>query len=481
MSKITSKKKSAEQSGVGSIVENLERKNIAFEALFRLIERLGTTFDANQIVRLFLMTLMGQLRLKKTALYLVNQRKKRLEMYHSLGVKQQASMPPVDSDTVFRRWIKELDGPSHLDDFPKTSAGAVDEKEAAFAYLIGEGFSYVHALKDQDELLGVLFFSGKVTGDGFTEFDKELLQTLAKVATVTIKNALLYHATLQSKRDIEKFSTVKKEFINHTSHELRTPLTVLRSTLWSIESDDVSDGVMIDMAKDAVLRLQSKIEYLLSLNDIELNKTVFNMGLVEISSLLEDCLREVIPELEEKQIKVTVDDQARFRTIMADAPKIKIVLRSIIDNAVNFVDRGGNITITTAVSNEEPDEKGAVEIGKVPVTLGENLCSILAPEDDDERNQLESEYEAIGIRRMSDSSYLVVRIVDDGIGIPADEIMTLTEPFTVASNSTMRDVKGLGIGLSVSHKIITGHGGRLFCRSTEGEGAEFSIWLPLYE
>lgn len=474
------KKKSTEQSSVDRIAESLERKNITLEALFRFIERLGTTLDANQIVRVFLMTLMGQLRLKKVALYLVNRRKKRMEMYHSLGIKRDASLSPIECDSIFRRWIRELDAPAHIDDFYKTSDVSNDDHETAYAHFIKDGFLYVHPLKDQDELLGALFFSNNVTGGGFTEFDRDILQALAKVATISIKNAFLYHATLQSKQDIERFSKVKKEFINHTSHELRTPLTVLRSTLWSIESENACDGVLIDMARDAVLRLQSKFEYLLALNEIELNKTVFNMGPVEISSLLEDCLREVIAELEEKQITVSVDDQAKFRTIMADTPKIKIVLRCIIDNAINFVERGGAISITSFVSNETPDEKGAIEIGNPQQTLGGYLYDASVSDDEDELNQFDPAYDDPGFKKMSGSSYLVLRIKDDGIGIPADEIMTLSQPFTLASNSTMRDVKGMGIGLSVSQKIITGHGGRLFCRSAEGQGAEFSIWLPLF-
>ena len=73
--------------------------------------------------------------------------------------------------------------------------------------------------------------------------------------------------------------------------------------------------------------------------------------------------------------------------------------------------------------------------------------------------------------------FLVVRVRDDGIGIPRDEITAIAEPFRRASNSPLANVKGLGIGLSVALKIIAGHGGRLFCRSVEGEGTEFSIWL----
>jgi signal transduction histidine kinase len=49
----------------------------------------------------------------------------------------------------------------------------------------------------------------------------------------------------------------------------------------------------------------------------------------------------------------------------------------------------------------------------------------------------------------------------------------------MASNSSNRNVKGLGIGLAVSHKVIAGHGGAIYCKSNLGEGAQFSVWIPL--
>lgn len=80
-------------------------------------------------------------------------------------------------------------------------------------------------------------------------------------------------------------------------------------------------------------------------------------------------------------------------------------------------------------------------------------------------------------RPSSRGSFFIVRVRDDGIGIPSEEIKLIAEPFHRASNSPLKNVKGLGIGLSVASKIIAGHGGRFFCKSEEHRGSEFSIWL----
>jgi signal transduction histidine kinase len=443
------------------IEDRLERQRLTFEAIFRLVEKLGTIFDVSKIASLFLLTLMGQLKVRRASLYLVMPEMMRLEPYRSLGVADGAALAGVPLESDFARWLSDADGPVLLEEF------AVEEKWAApgeeqewVRSLVGMGFSHAIALADQGNPLGALFCSSAVTGESFSEFDEEFLKMIARVASITIKNAFLYQAVVASKLELEQFSEVKREFITHTSHELRTPITVLKSALWSLEPDQVDESVLVDMAKDAIARLEGRVEYLLSLNDIELNETDFRLEPYEISSIIEDVLREILPELEEKQVRVDIDDQARFRKVLIDPGKIAIVMRNILDNAVNFVGRGGHIRIAIRVSEHPPGGEEGVEIGDWhPGGAGSHAGS--------------------RVRTIRGASYLVVSVKDDGIGIPASEIATLAQPFTMASNSSNRNVKGLGIGLSVSQKVVAGHGGMIFCRSELGQGAQFSIWLPL--
>ena len=465
----------------GRVEECLERRNMTFDAIFRLLEKIGTTMEVKKIVQLFLMTLMGQLGLKRTACYLVHPERKLLRGFYSLGLAEKDSLASFDMDGAFVGWLESLDAPEHIDNYFTRSREYAKGEENSVATLVDRGFAYAYPLKDQDGMGGAIFYSAKITGEGFDPFENELLKMLAGVATITIRNAWLYQVTLLSKLELEKFAEVKKEFINHTSHELRTPLTVLKSALWSIEPGEVDDNIMVDMAKDALLSLQNVVDYLLSLNEIELNKTDLRMMPTDVSGVIEDCLREMLPELEEKAVKVSVDDRVRFKKVMIDPSKLKIVLRNMLDNALDSVGEGGNIVVETVLSDEEPGAEEGVEIGDWYRSFEERFGGGLFIDADTDSPLFGPKDDRPSFRRSMEEDYLVIRVRDDGIGIPHDEIESLAEPFRRATNSTLKNVKGLGIGLSVSQKIVSGHGGKIFCRSVEGKGAQFSIWIPMTE
>jgi signal transduction histidine kinase len=456
----------------------LERQRLTFEAIFRLVEKLGTTFDVSKIASLFLMTLMGQLKVRRASLYFVVPEKKILEPYRSLGVANGGALASVPIEAALAQWLVDAAGPVTLDEFCVGPGCAVDEEEEMIRRFAGAGFSHAIALSEQGDLLGALFYSSAVTGEPFSDFDDEIIKMLARVASITIKNAFLYQAAIASKHELEQFSEVKREFITHTSHELRTPLTVVKSALWSLEPDEVDEEVLVDMAKDALTRLEGKVEYLLSLNDIELNRTEFRFEQSEVSSILEGVLREILPELEEKRVHVDVDDQARFRKLLIDTGKIKIVVRSILDNAIGSVGCGGNIAITLRVSEAPPGSGEGVAIGDWR-SNGAGPDAVFSASVSDGRDDGIGPGTRRRQRGIGGPLYVVISVKDDGIGIPASEIATLAEPFTMASNSQNRNVKGLGIGLSVSQKIVSGHGGAIFCKSDLGQGAQFSVWLPL--
>jgi len=75
--------------------------------------------------------------------------------------------------------------------------------------------------------------------------------------------------------------------------------------------------------------------------------------------------------------------------------------------------------------------------------------------------------------------YWVLKITDTGIGIPQDELDRISEPFRQASNSPDQGIKGKGLGLSVAEKLLAECGGRLYCRSIEGSGTTFTVFIPL--
>lgn len=457
MTDVDHKDRTEKTSGSNEIVQSLERRDIAFEALFRLFEKIGTTFDLETIIKLLLMTIVGQLGLRRVAFFLRKESSSRLELYHSIGMGRDAKFPVFSLESSFMRWMDNMDGVVMIDDFYKLQGTGQEEDQAIGEALVKGGFSYACDLKEGDKLFGIMAFSHKVSGQGFSEFDRELLVMMARVAAITIRNASLYQSVLRSRNELANFSRMKKEFINHTSHELRTPLTVLRSSLWSIEIEE-DEAVLMEMSRDSVLRLEEKVENILSLNEMDINGAFIEPLVVEISGLLISACREIAEALEEREISLDINNELGERYISVDPSRIKIVIRSLLENAVSSIDCKGSIYIKLSERNSSPDNNDGVEI-----------------------SAWESEEEApsgTGIEEVSSDSWIVIRIIDDGRGIPADEISTIGQPFQRASNSAIGDVKGLGVGLSIAQKIVASHGGHIFCRSIENEEAEFSIWLP---
>jgi signal transduction histidine kinase len=75
-------------------------------------------------------------------------------------------------------------------------------------------------------------------------------------------------------------------------------------------------------------------------------------------------------------------------------------------------------------------------------------------------------------------SHVVIRIADEGIGIPGDEIALIAEPFRQASNCPNRGIKGKGLGLAIARRSAELNGGFICCKSTLGSGTTMSLFLP---
>ncbi|MGD1047404.1 MAG: HAMP domain-containing sensor histidine kinase [Candidatus Krumholzibacteriaceae bacterium] len=456
-------------------LREIERRNCA--ALVRLIDRLGMTLDVNEIARLFLSCVSEELKVKRAVLYLAASDRMRLELFASIGLAEGAAPGCIPRDSGFMRWLSESGGAEHIDEFFSEGGDAAGDEEEMIRPFVTAGFAHAFAMTHRDDCVGVIFYGGAIAGGGFGQYDEELLGMLARVFLASAEKSCICNAAVASRTAHERFSDERREFILHASNEVRTPLGVLKSTLWSLEPDQVDEQILVDMARDALARLEAKVEYLLSVGDIELAGTESRLESTEVSSIVEDVLREALPELEEKQVHVDVDDRTGYRKALIDPGKIAIAIRSIIESALRFVDRGGNIAITIRVSDVPPASEDGLEIAGS--TLGGDGPSSMpfpgacATGDGGGSSATKRLHGAEGV------SYIVISVKNDGIGISAAEVSSLADPFAMAAGSTDPGIRELGIGLSVSRRIVAGHGGSIYCKSDLGQGAQFSIWLPL--
>jgi len=342
--------------------ESLERKVFLFEALLRLVEKLGTTFDIDRIMKLFLMTLAGQLGLRKIAVYLASPVDSTFRFSHELGAGSASLPEAICGVSPFVRWLERENGVVFID---KYFASLQDSSESDFLFLSGvsdKGFSHACPVENSGDRLGILFFSGKANGRAFTDFDTEFLEMIVRVAAITIRNASIYQKAARYMKRAEEFARVRREFILGNSEELRTPLSVMKSSLWSMDTGDAGAGILVDMAKDAVTRMESKLDQLLSLCDVDMNETPLALEKMDAASLVEETMKAFIPELEEKGIMVRINDRSAGTEIFMDPSKIKIVLGNIVENSIRAVDRGGRIEMDIFLSGTGPGSQDGIEL-----------------------------------------------------------------------------------------------------------------------
>jgi len=141
------------------------------------------------------------------------------------------------------------------------------------------------------------------------------------------------------------------------------------------------------------------------------------------NSVIAEVLRTQQPVIEESGTVVETDLADDLPVIQADRGKLMQVLLNLVRNAMQAMDGGGRLRLRTAWT---PDRNA-----------------------------------------------LVMEVADDGPGIPADRLEEIFNPFFT------NKVDGTGLGLAVSRKIVTDHGGELTAESQEGEGATFTVRLPL--
>jgi PAS domain S-box-containing protein len=244
-------------------------------------------------------------------------------------------------------------------------------------------------------------------------------------------------AQVRARQDIERLLAVaeaanraKGDFLAVMSHELRTPLNAIGGYAELMEMG--IRGPVTSEQRDDLRRIQTSQRHLLGLINEVLNYAKLETGTVHYD-LDEVRVREpltaaeslVAPQARAKGLTLAVGDCPPTLTARADLEKLRQILVNLFSNAIKFTDRGG-VTV---------DADG-------------------------------------------DDTRVVIRVHDTGIGIPADKLDVIFEPFTQVRADLTRPHEGTGLGLAISRDLARGMGGDLTVESTLGGGSTFVLWLP---
>ena len=240
----------------------------------------------------------------------------------------------------------------------------------------------------------------------------------------------------QANTDAEAASRAKSEFLANMSHEIRTPMTaVLGYTDLLIEESWGRPGSiqLLDVIKRNGHYLLELINDILDLSKIESgNLTIETIQFSLLEKMKEiQSLMKVRAELRGLHFKLSFEGALPVE-IQSDPTRLKQILINLIGNAIKFSPDGGKVSVETSFLNSSADDP-----------------------------------------------LLEFKIRDTGIGMTAEQIAMLYQPFVQADSSTTRKFGGTGLGLAISKRLAEMLGGDLTCESVPGEGTVFTLTIGI--
>lgn len=225
---------------------------------------------------------------------------------------------------------------------------------------------------------------------------------------------------------------IKDAFISIVSHEVKTPLTVMKgyvSLLRTLKRGDSPDEMMVRIVEGlntSMNELESLLKQLLDLSRMRSGLATLRKTKVSIPDLLERLVEKMRATAAERQLTLILEGEPSVLPVRADEEKLEHAFAHLIHNAMNFTPAGGHVWVH------------ALEVGDA----------------------------------------VEVRVRDDGIGISAEHLTHIFDPFFQVAHYMTRKVEGMGIGLSLVKHIIEDHGGRIEVTSELERGTTFSVHVP---
>ena len=397
------------------------------------------TLDIDEILRLVLEGVTKNIGFDRARLYLVNEKENVLECRMAVGVDEDRIKGVVLSleknDSVVARSIFEKK-PFVIPDAQKDPRVNPVMKEKFNLHSL-----VVIPLFAKDRALGAIAADHIEPGKNITKQTIESVMTFAQQAGLAIHNAFMY-------QELKTFSQQMEEKIQRTTadlrkteaqlirseklaalgqlaagiaHEIRNPLTSINILIHSLRekpSDEEHHREDLRVIEEEIRRINEIVNQFLRFA----KPAPPLLQEADVLSLFEETLQLLKPQIEKQRISVQKEFHSLPPTVL-DREQMKQVILNLLLNALQAMPGGGRLRLSGQV--------------------------------------------------LEDNRWIQLSVQDTGVGIPPEDMNKLFDPFFSTKEG------GVGLGLSIAHRIIDQHRGKIQMESTPGQGTLFTLWLPI--
>ena len=235
----------------------------------------------------------------------------------------------------------------------------------------------------------------------------------------------------EARKQAERTSDQKSDFLAKISHEIRTPLNAIigfTEVIWQERFGPVGNERYKDYLKDihaSGMHVMSLVNDLLDLSKIESGNLDLSFTSVNANTVIQECVALMQPQATKERVIIRVSLAPRLPNIVCDERSLKQIVINLLSNAVKFNDPGGQVIVSTA---------------------------------------------------LTDAGHAVIRVRDTGIGMNENDIERALEPFRQLETS--RKANGTGLGLPLTKAMVEANRAAFIIKSKRGEGTLVEVMFP---
>jgi PAS domain S-box-containing protein len=288
-------------------------------------------------------------------------------------------------------------------------------------------------LNVQREVIGFFEIHNKKHAGGFTDADKRTLMAISEAAAIAIQNAIAYRNVQSAQESLRNADRRKDEYLAMLGHELRNPLGVISMTLQMQRMQSVPPSELPELqeiVERQVHHMTRLLNDLLDVSRIARGQLRLDRETCDFAAVVRDSVEDYRANLEASGLNVQVDIPDRPVWVLGDRTRLAQSVGNILHNANKFTGAGGTVSVA--------------------------------------------------LREDAAGQQVILTVRDTGVGMDAEVLERIFEPFTQGDRGIDRSPGGLGLGLALVKGLIELHGGKVRASSAgPGQGFELAIRLPL--